>query len=80
VRRSFENVREIDSKEVAALPTKEDVERVIPGYSAGRDVIWGYVNWGSGWADAEATVRFAKMKAEETGKVEFRAGEVKRLS
>ncbi|ODH53466.1 hypothetical protein GX48_00297 [Paracoccidioides brasiliensis] len=79
VRESYENVKALNPKAVEELPTRQDVERVVPGYGSGLHVSGGYVNWGSGWADAEASVRFAKKKVEETGKVDFRTGEVKRI-
>lgn len=37
------------------------------------------MNWSSGWADAEAGVRFAKEKLDKEGKVHFVTGEVSRL-
>lgn len=37
------------------------------------------MNWSSGWADAEAGVRFAKEKLDREGKVHFVTGEVSRL-
>ncbi|EAS32530.3 fructosyl amino acid oxidasesarcosine oxidase [Coccidioides immitis RS] len=81
VRSSYENVKALDKsgKEVELLPTKEDVESVVPGYGTGNNVAGGYVNWGSGWGDAEASVRFAKQLLDETGRVEFKTGNVKRL-
>ncbi|EQL37386.1 hypothetical protein BDFG_01347 [Blastomyces dermatitidis ATCC 26199] len=79
VRESYENVKSINPDVVEKLPTRKDVERVAPGYGAGLHVSGGYVNWGSGWADAEASVRFAKKKIDEMGKVEFHTGRVKRI-
>lgn len=37
------------------------------------------MNWGSGWSDAEAAVRYAKKVLDEEGKVAFRTGEVEHL-
>ncbi|PGG98508.1 hypothetical protein GX51_06774 [Blastomyces parvus] len=79
VQESYENVKAMNPSVVEKLATRKDVERIAPGYEIGRHVSGGYVNWGSGWADAEASVRFAKKKLDEMGKVEFRTGEVKRL-
>ncbi|PGH01236.1 hypothetical protein AJ79_07968 [Helicocarpus griseus UAMH5409] len=79
VRESYENVKAINPDAVEALPTRRDVERAAPGYGSGLHVSGGYVNWGSGWADAEASVAFARKKVEETGRVNFRTGDVKRV-
>ncbi|KLJ11613.1 hypothetical protein EMPG_13201 [Blastomyces silverae] len=79
VQESYENVKAMDPNVVEKLPTRKDVERAAPGYGAGLHVSGGYVNWGSGWADAEASVRFAKKKIDEMGKVDFHTGEVKRI-
>ncbi|OJD27927.1 hypothetical protein ACJ73_00673 [Blastomyces percursus] len=79
VQESYENVKAMNPDVVEKLPTRKDVERAAPGYGAGLHVSGGYVNWGSGWADAEASVRFAKKKIDEIGKVECRTGEVKRI-
>ncbi|EEP82478.1 conserved hypothetical protein [Uncinocarpus reesii 1704] len=81
VKRSYENVKALDKsgKKVESLPTKRDVENVIPGYGMGETVAGGYVNWGSGWGDAEASVRFAKQLLDQTNRVDFRTGTVKRL-
>lgn len=79
VQESYENVISINPKMVEKLPTRKDVERAAPGYGSGLHVSGGYVNWGSGWADAEASVRFAKKKIDEMGKVEFRTGDVKQI-
>lgn len=39
----------------------------------------GYVNWTSGWANAEAGLRHMRKLAEATGRIEFRTAEIKRL-
>ncbi|KAI2012947.1 hypothetical protein LOZ39_001027 [Ophidiomyces ophidiicola] len=81
VNQSYENVKALDKdgKDVESLPTKADVQRVVPGYGTGKSVAGGYVNWGSGWGDAEAAVRFAKQKVDQTGRVQFKTGTVDRL-
>jgi sarcosine oxidase/L-pipecolate oxidase len=79
-RASYENVKALEGEgKVGFLPTKAAVERVIPRYAAGSNIAGGYVNWGSGWANAEAGVRFARKKLEQMGKVTFKTGEVDRL-
>ncbi|KAL1958238.1 hypothetical protein VTO42DRAFT_4746 [Malbranchea cinnamomea] len=79
MKQSYLNVKKIEGDAVQELPTKADVQRIIPEYGLEADVAGGYINWGSGWGDAEASVKFAKKKLDETGKVEFRTGDVKRL-
>ncbi|RWQ99316.1 fructosyl amino acid oxidasesarcosine oxidase [Paecilomyces variotii] len=79
VRKSYENMKAIEADKVEFLPTKVDVERVMPGYGVGNDVAGGYVNWGSGWSDAEAGVRFTRELLEKGGKVVFKTGEVERV-
>jgi sarcosine oxidase/L-pipecolate oxidase len=79
VRQSYLNVKALTSDTVEELPTKRDVEKMLPGYQVGADVAGGYVNWGSGWSNAEETVRFVKQQLDKTGRVDFRTGEVRRL-
>lgn len=80
-RKSYENVKSIkgDGDKVEFLPTKEDVLRVVPVYGKELGVDGGYVNWGSGWADAEGGVKYAKKLLDEARKVVFRTGEVERV-
>lgn len=78
-RKSYENVRAIEGDNVVYLPTKRDVLGVVPPYGETLDVAGGYVNWGSGWSDAEASVRYAKKLLDQEGKVVFRYGEVERV-
>ncbi|KAJ6166707.1 hypothetical protein N7470_002154 [Penicillium chermesinum] len=53
--------------------------RDIEGDKVTLDVAGGYVNWGSGWSDAEASVKYAKECLDRDGKVVFRTGEVERV-
>lgn len=46
----------------------------MPAYGDQINVAGGYVNWGSGWSDAEAAVRYTKELLDEEGKVTFRTG------
>lgn len=75
-KKSYENVKALSGPHEAVdlLPTKADVLRVAPAYGPAIAVAGGYVNWGSGWADAEAGVRFVKQKLDKAGKVVFRMG------
>jgi len=64
--------------QVEPLMTADDVNRVM-GSMGGDCGSSGYVNWTSGWADAEAGVRYMRKLVKATGRVEFRTAEVKRL-
>jgi sarcosine oxidase/L-pipecolate oxidase len=78
-RKSYANVRAIEGDNVEFLPSQKDVLRVVPAYGEELDVAGGYVNWGSGWSDAGASVAYAKGLIDAQGKVEFRTGEVERV-
>ena len=64
----------LEASQIESLPG-EDAIRRASGYA---DISGerGYVNWGSGWADAEACVAWAveRIKEEGKGRVEFRTG------
>ncbi|GMF71131.1 unnamed protein product [Aspergillus oryzae] len=77
-RKSYNNVKELGN-DVELLPSKKDVLRVAHAYGEELNVAGGYVNWGSGWSDAEAGVRYAKKLLDTEGKVTFKTGEVKSL-
>ncbi|PLB53013.1 fructosyl amino acid oxidasesarcosine oxidase [Aspergillus steynii IBT 23096] len=77
--KSYHNVKELEGNLVEFLPAKKDVLRAAPAYGESLNVAGGYVNWGSGWSDAEATVRYAKKKLDEAGKVNFQTGNVQSL-
>jgi len=78
-RKSYNNVRQIEGDKVVFLPTKKDVLSVVPPYGEDLDVAGGYVNWGSGWSDAGASVAFAKQLLDKDGKVDFVHGNVERV-
>lgn len=78
-RKSYANVRQIEGDNVVFLPEKKDVLGVVPPYGETLDVAGGYVNWGSGWSDAGASVAFAKKMLDQQGKVVFRHGNVQRV-
>lgn len=78
-RKSYANVRQIEGDNVVFLPSKTDVLSVVPPYGDTLDVAGGYVNWGSGWSDAAASVRYAKELLDREGKVIFRTGNVERV-
>lgn len=78
-RKSYNNVKPLEGDNVELLRTKKDVLRVAHAYGEELNVAGGYVNWGSGWSDAEAGVRYAKKLLDAEGKVRFATGEVTRL-
>ncbi|KAL1998890.1 hypothetical protein VTN02DRAFT_5417 [Thermoascus thermophilus] len=79
-RKSYENVKRAEPDKVDFLPTKADVDRVMSRHGVKTAVAGGYVNWGSGWSDAEASVRFARKKLGETARnVTFKTGQVERI-
>ncbi|OQE40850.1 hypothetical protein PENCOP_c005G00303 [Penicillium coprophilum] len=78
-RKSYANVRQIEGDNVTFLPTQADVLSVVPAYGSTLDVAGGYVNWGSGWSDAAASVRYAKTLLDAEGKVAFRTGDVEHV-
>jgi len=67
-----------DGGQIEPMECPEDVNCVMAcmGGDCGDQ---GYVNWTSGWADAEAGMRYMRSLVEATGRVEFRTAEVKRL-
>ncbi|KAL3469243.1 FAD dependent oxidoreductase [Aspergillus californicus] len=77
--KSYHNVKAM-GENAQLLPTKRDVLAAAPAYGETLNVAGGYVNWSSGWADAEAGVRFAKERLDKEGKnVRFVTGEVTKL-
>ncbi len=62
---------------IEVLRDRAEIEWVLG--TGGATGEWGYVNWRSGWADAEAAMRFARRKVEDTERVRFRTGTAKRL-
>ncbi|KAF2724863.1 FAD dependent oxidoreductase [Polychaeton citri CBS 116435] len=67
-----------DGGQVEVMKSEEDVRRVM-GTMGGVAAESGYVNWTSGWADAELGLRFMRQEAEKTGRIEFKTGEVRKL-
>ena len=75
LRASLGNVKAlVEGGKLQELCTKEEIMQAS-GYS-GASGSWGYVNWGSGWADAEACVRYAlqRVRMEGKGRVEIKTG------
>jgi sarcosine oxidase / L-pipecolate oxidase len=79
VRKSFENVKGLqDVRGIEELKDRGDIKRTMG--TGGANGNWGYVNWNSGWADAEAGIRLARALCEESGRVQFMTAEVLRLA
>ncbi|KAI0601057.1 FAD dependent oxidoreductase [Biscogniauxia sp. FL1348] len=76
VQRSYANARALGAP-VRALPAAADV-RAASGTGAAFGA-WGYLNSGSGWADAAACMRWAHARAVATGRVGFVNGTAERL-
>lgn len=64
--------------QVEPLESAQDVSRVMAsmGGECGKE---GYVNWTSGWADAEAGMKYMRKLVAQTGVVKFKTAEVKHL-
>ena len=75
VRDSLENVRGLlEGGAVRELKNRREIDAVVgTGGGSGQ---WGYVNWRSGWADAEAGMRWLRARVEKTGRVQFICAEV----
>ena len=82
VRGSFENVVEMaeaggDVEGVRRLKGRGEIEEVVGTGGGSGDS--GYVNFRSGWADAEAGMRWLRARVERTGRVEFVHAEAEAL-
>ena len=87
MRKAMENVKErlqlrvgkkAEGGQIEPLNSKQDVSRVLA--SMGGDCgSRGYVNWTSGWAHATNGLIHMRKLVAETGRVQFRTAEVKRL-
>lgn len=64
--------------QVQVLNDEDEVKAVFNGID-GEVGKYGYVNWTSGWAQAEDAMVYLRSLVKETGRVEFRIGEMKRL-
>jgi sarcosine oxidase / L-pipecolate oxidase len=82
VKNSWENVQNLmrqddDIDGVQELRNREAIDAAVGTGGGSGD--WGYVNLRSGWADAEASMRWLRQRIESTGKVTFLQGEAERL-
>lgn len=75
VKGSLENVLCLcDEKNLKELKTRAEIEAAVGTGGGSGD--WGYVNWTSGWADAEAGMKFLRKKVEATNRVSFKTATV----
>ncbi|KAI9738874.1 MAG: hypothetical protein M1818_005187 [Claussenomyces sp. TS43310] len=82
VRDSFGNVSTMmketgDSDAVQELTSRKEIEAMVGTGGGAGD--WGYINRRSGWADAEASMRWLHERVQANGRVEFAYGEVTSL-
>jgi sarcosine oxidase/L-pipecolate oxidase len=88
VQKSLENVRKLagsrleglNIKHIEELPNQDAIRRATGHSGVSGDT--GYVNWGAGWADAEAVMRYAieRLLRDSNGRVHLRTGsKVRRL-
>jgi sarcosine oxidase/L-pipecolate oxidase len=76
VRESYSNVLSLCSNDpgiIAELSSKEAIEKEVGTGGGSGD--WGYVNNGSGWADAEGAMCWLRNEVESTGRVTFVHGQ-----
>lgn len=86
MRKSLENVQRTglkvgqkeDGGQVTVLESSSDCKKAM-GTMGGSSGQRGYVNWTSGWADAEAGMRFLREKCSECEYITFRTAEISRL-
>lgn len=82
VRGSLQNVQDIleaqgDKDGVQELRSRKEIDEVVDIGGGSGD--WGYINRRSGWADAEAGMRYLRKKVEDTGRVCFKQATVEAL-
>lgn len=83
VEKSFKNVINLlkrngqDVNKVKALNGKEEIRKVVG--TGGAPGTKGYINWTSGWADAEESMKFVRSICEKQGNIEFLVGTVEVL-
>ena len=70
--------RREDGGQVTVLNDEKDIKIVVK-HMDGDLGKCGYVNWTSGWAQAEDTMKYVRQLVEETGRVHFQTGEAKHL-
>ncbi|KAF2111798.1 FAD dependent oxidoreductase [Lophiotrema nucula] len=77
VKASLENVGSLETCRVEELNTEEDIRRV--SRIEGKSGETGYVNWSSGWVDAEGAMRWLRLETEKLNRVTFVTASVSKL-
>lgn len=79
---SLANVQSIGVDRVEVLKTPAYIQGVcgLEGKDEEGCGSTGYVNWSSGWADAEGAMRWFRKEVEKLNRVEFMVGTVKKLT
>lgn len=67
-----------DGGQVTVLNDENDIKSVVKNMD-GNLGKYGYVNWTSGWAQAEDAMVHLRKLVQDTGRVEFKIGELKHL-
>ncbi|KAF8460364.1 FAD dependent oxidoreductase [Kalaharituber pfeilii] len=86
VRKSMENVKRLlcqygEASEdnlayvIQELASREEIEKVCAATGGATGEV-GYVNWLSGWVDAQAAMKFVRARCQEQGDIDFLTGEV----
>lgn len=81
VAESLANVRSIGTDRTEVLNSAADIRKAcgIEGTDEWGTGHVGYVNWSSGWADAECAMKWLYKKVEKLNRVKFVTGGVKKL-
>ncbi|KAJ4338598.1 hypothetical protein N0V95_008022 [Ascochyta clinopodiicola] len=81
VQKSLANVRKIGTDRIEVLNSPEEIGRAagLEGNDAWGNGSTGYVNWSSGWANAEGAMIWLREKVEKMNRVKFVVGGVKKL-
>lgn len=81
VSESLANVQAIGVDKIEVLSTSKDVRRVckLEGNEEWASGTVGYVNWSSGWANAEGAMLWLREKVEKLNRVKFLEARVKKL-
>jgi sarcosine oxidase/L-pipecolate oxidase len=81
VSESLANVNAIGTDKTEALHSPEDIRTAcgLEGQDEWGSGCTGYVNWSSGWADAEGAMMWLRERVESLGRVNFVEASVKKL-
>lgn len=78
---SLANVKTLGSDKIEVLDCAADIQRAcgLEGQGDTGCGITGYVNWSSGWANAEGAMRWLREEVEKLKRVKFVVGKVRKL-